>query len=71
MKIRYFDNAATTPITEKVLMKMFPYLTTSYGNASAMYGIGRLAKSGIEEARKKAEENINVNPKEIYFTASG
>lgn len=71
MKIRYFDNAATTPIAEKVLIKMFPYLTNSYGNASAMYGLGRQAKKAIEEARGEVASIINVNPKDIYFTASG
>ena len=71
MKIRYFDNAATTPILEKVLIKMFPYLTEAYGNASAMYGIGRQSKKAIEEARNEVAKIINVNPKEIYFTASG
>ena len=71
MKIRYFDNAATTSISEKVLMKMFPYLTTSYGNASAMYGIGRYAKRAIEEARRDVAELINATPKEIYFTSCG
>lgn len=71
MKIRYFDNAATTPILEKVLIKMFPYLTEAYGNASAMYGIGRQSKKAIEEARNEVAQIINVNPKEIYFNASG
>lgn len=71
MKIRYFDNAATTPILEKVLIKMFPYLTEAYGNASAMYGIGRQSKKAIEEARNEVAQIINVNPKGIYFNASG
>ena len=71
MKIRYFDNAATTPIAEKVLLKMFPYLMTAYGNASAMYGMGRMCKAAIEEARRSVAELINANSKEIYFTASG
>ena len=71
MKIRYFDNAATTPIAEKVLLKMFPYLMTAYGNASAMYGMGRMCKAAIEDARKSVAEIINANTKEIYFTASG
>lgn len=71
MKIRYFDNAATTPITEKVLLKMFPYLMTAYGNASAMYGMGRHCKAAIEDARKNVAELIDANTKEIYFTASG
>ena len=71
MKVRYFDNAATTPITEKVLIKMFPYLTKAYGNASSMYGLGRQSKKAIDEARHEVAEIINVNSKEIYFTASG
>lgn len=71
MKIRYFDNAATTSINEKVLIKMFPYLTNSYGNASAMYTIGRQAKKAIEEARHEVANIINANSKEIYFTSCG
>ena len=71
MKVRYFDNGATTALSEKVLIKMFPYLTSSYGNASAMYGIGRKSKFAIDEARKNVADILKVEPKEIYFTASG
>ena len=71
MKIRYFDNAATTPILEKVLIKMFPYLTNAYGNPSSMYGLGRQSKKAIEEARIEVANIINANPKEIYFTSCG
>lgn len=71
MKIRYFDNAATTDIKEKVLREMFPYLANQYGNASSMYSIGRQSKRAIEEAREKVASIINANPKEIYFTSCG
>lgn len=71
MKIRYFDNAATTDIKEKVLREMFPYLSNLYGNASSMYSIGRQSKRAIEEARRKVASLINANPKEIYFTSCG
>lgn len=71
MKIRYFDNAATTDIKEKVLREMFPYLSNLYGNASSMYSIGRQSKRAIEEARGKVASIINANPKEIYFTSCG
>lgn len=71
MKVRYFDNAATTPISEKVLIKMFPYLTSLYGNASAMYTIGRQSKKAIDEAREEVADIINANHKEIYFTSCG
>jgi cysteine desulfurase len=71
MKIRYFDNAATTAIKERVLMEMIPYLTNLYGNASSMYSIGRQSRRAIEEARIKVANLIKSNQKEIYFTSSG
>ena len=71
MKVRYFDHAATTPIKQEVLEEMLPYLKEKYGNASSLYTLGREAKRGIEEARKKVAELINCKPSEIYFTAGG
>ena len=38
MDIRYFDNSATTPVTETVLEEMFPFLSVEYGNPSSIYG---------------------------------
>lgn len=71
MKIRYFDNAATTRVKEEVLQEMLPYFTEKYGNASSLYSIGRISKKAIEEARKKVANLINCNSNEIYFTGCG
>lgn len=71
MKIRYFDNAATTRVKEEVLQEMLPYFTEKYGNASSLYSIGRISKKAIEEARKKVASLINCNTNEIYFTGCG
>ncbi len=71
MKIKYFDNAATTKIDKEVLKEMMPYLQEEYGNASAMYTLGRNAKKAIERARKQVAELINCEPSEIIFTGSG
>ncbi len=71
MVVRYFDNSATTRIKEEVLSEMFPYLSREYGNPSSLYSIGRKAKRGIEDARKKVAALINCNPEEIYFTSCG
>ena len=68
MKIRYFDNAATTKVKEEVLEEMLPFLKENYGNASSLYSIGRSAKKAIETARKKVANLINCNANEIYFT---
>ena len=48
MKVRYFDHAATTPVSENVLKAMIPYFTYEYGNASSLYTIGRQYKKAIE-----------------------
>lgn len=71
MKIRYFDNSATTRVKEEVLEEMLPYFTEKYGNASSLYSIGRISKKAIEEARKKVASLINCNSNEIYFTGCG
>lgn len=71
MKIRYFDNAATTRVKREVLEEMLPYLEEKYGNPSSLYSIGRISKKAIEEARKKVASLINCNPNEIYFTGCG
>ena len=39
MKIRYFDNAATTPVRSEVIKDMVPYLGIEYGNPSSLYSI--------------------------------
>ena len=71
MKIRYFDNAATTMVKKEVVDKMFPYFVESYGNPSSLYTLGRRAKVGIEEARRQVANLINCDKNEIYFTSGG
>lgn len=71
MKIRYFDNAATTRVKEEVLQEMFPYFCEEYGNPSSMYSVGREAKRALEKARVRVAKLINCKPKEVYFTGCG
>lgn len=71
MKVRYFDHAATTPVSSTVLQEMLPYFELQYGNASSMYSIGRQAKKAVEQARRRVAEAIGAKPKEIYFTSCG
>ena len=71
MKIKYFDNAATTKVKEEVLNEMLPYYSIQYGNPSSLYTIGRYTKRAIEKARKQVANLINCNSNEIYFTGSG
>lgn len=71
MKVRYFDNAATTAVREEVLKEMLPYFSLNYGNASALYSVGREAKRGLDKARMRVASAIGCNPREIYFTSCG
>ena len=43
MKIKYFDNAATTQVNQDVIKEMLPYFSIEYGNQSSLYSIGRRA----------------------------
>lgn len=71
METRYFDNAATTKISEEVLNEMMPYLKEEYGNPSSIYTIGRKSKKAIEDAREQVAKLINCKPNEIIFTSCG
>ena len=72
MRKVYADNAATTALSEKVLNKMMPYLTTVYGNPSSLYQIGSEAKDAVEEARETVANLIGAeHASEIYFTSGG
>ena len=69
MKIRYFDNAATTKVRKEVVNRMFPYFIQEYGNPSSLYKLGRKARVGVEEARRNVANLINCDKNEIYFTS--
>lgn len=71
MKIRYFDNAATTSVREEVAKAMFPYWGVEYGNPSSVYSLGRRNKKAIEKSRNEVASAINADENEIYFTSCG
>lgn len=50
-------------------MAMQPYFLTNYGNASAVYSMGRVAEEGMYNARCQIAKLINARPDEIFFTA--
>ena len=71
MKIKYFDNAATTRISNEVLEEMYPYFSNIYFNPSSVYQGGVDAKNAINIARQRVANVINAKPEEIYFTSGG
>ncbi|WP_020403204.1 cysteine desulfurase family protein [Gracilimonas tropica] len=71
MKTVYFDHAATTPLDDRVLEAMMPYLKENYGNANSAHHLGQKSKVVIEEAREKVASLIGAEPSEIVFTSGG
>ena len=71
MKQIYLDNAATTPVDERVMKAMLPYFSEKFGNASSQHVLGQEAKRDLEEAREVIARAIGANREEIIFTGSG
>ena len=67
----YFDNAATTPISEEVITAMLPVLRGQYGNPSSIHAEGRSVRAIIESARKTVAQCIGASTAEIFFTSGG
>lgn len=67
----YLDNAATTAIDPEVFEAMKPYFLEHFGNPSSTHAHGRIARTGIEKARKTIAELLNATPGEIFFTSGG
>ncbi len=66
----YLDNNATTPVDERVLDAMLPYLKDRFGNAaSRTHTFGWHAEDAVDLAREQIASLINAQPKDIIFTS--
>ena len=71
MRYVYADNAATTPVSKKVVEAMLPYMTEHFGNPSSLYAIGQTAHKAITLARQQVAAALGADEKEIFFTSGG
>lgn len=71
MRYVYADNAATTPVSPKVVEAMLPYMTEHYGNPSSLYAIGQVAARAVDKARQQVATALGADSKEIFFTSGG
>jgi cysteine desulfurase len=67
----YFDNAATTPLDERVIEVMLHVMKEEFGNPSSTHSHGRKVRTYIEDARKKVAKIMGCTPGEIFFTSGG
>ena len=71
MRYVYADNAATTPVSKKVVEAIIPYMTEHYGNPSSLYEVGQVAHRAVEKARQQVATALNAEKEEIFFTSGG
>ena len=67
----YFDHAATTYCSDRVVAEMTPYFSGVFGNASSLHGFGREAQKAVDDARDRIAKCLGVKASEIYFTSGG
>ena len=66
----YLDYQATTPLDERALDAMMPYLTKKFGNPhSESHRLGWEADAGVEVAREQVAALIGADAEEIIFTS--
>jgi len=71
MKEIYFDNAATTAVSEDAAFLALKVMTGAYGNPSSLHAKGVEAESYVREAGEKIAATLKADRKEIYFTSGG
>jgi cysteine desulfurase len=67
----YLDHNATTPLDERVLDAMLPYMKAQYGNASSRHELGTVARKAVNIAREQVAALVRVQPSQVVFTSGG
>jgi cysteine desulfurase len=67
----YLDHNSTTPLDERVLEAMLPFLRQDYGNASSRHAFGTRARKAVNRAREQVAALVNVQPSQVVFMSGG
>lgn len=65
----YFDNAATTNLSQGAMDLIHQILTEDWGNPSSLHKKGIEAERHLEKARKILSDILGVKPKQLIFTS--
>ncbi|MGA1253417.1 MAG: IscS subfamily cysteine desulfurase [Burkholderiaceae bacterium] len=66
----YLDYSATTPVDERVLNAMLPFLRQDFGNpASRSHAFGWKAEEAVEHARGQVARLVHCDAKELVWTS--
>lgn len=67
----YFDNSATTKVSEKAAEAAVRTMREDFGNPSSVHSKGAAAFHALNEARSAFAQYLDVVPSELYFTSCG
>ena len=66
----YMDYGATSPVDQRVVDAMIPWLREHFGNpASRSHAWGWEAEEAVEKSRAQVAALINADPREIVWTS--
>lgn len=66
----YLDYSATTPVDQRVVDQMLPWLAEQFGNpASRSHAYGWDAEEAVERARGQVAQLVNADAREIVWTS--
>jgi cysteine desulfurase len=71
MRRVYLDHSATTPVDERVVAAMMPFLTEHFGNASSVHLFGQETRAAVDRARRQVAALIGARANEVVFTSGG
>ncbi|WLR52611.1 IscS subfamily cysteine desulfurase [Bacillus tianshenii] len=69
--MRYFDYAATTPMSERALTAYQEAARNYYGNTSSLHDIGSSAQEILEKCRAVLASFLQAEAEGVYFTSGG
>lgn len=65
----YLDNNSTTPVDERILNTVLPFLKNQYGNPASTHHLGLEIKKYVTKAKEQIAKLINADSKEITITS--
>lgn len=66
---KYFDTASATPLDERVMAAMEPYLFHYFANPNAHHRLGKHAATAIEQATTDVANALQIDPAGIIWTS--
>ena len=67
----YFDNAATTPLSQAVRAAMNEAMEHCYGNPSSLHGLGLQAERAVKAADKTIRSLLGITAGDLLWTSGG